>query len=116
MAEAMQYQQDLSRRAQSLADVLTQSGLASIVDVSRSSVSRWVSGEDTPKGANAAAVLDLDFIIARYALTYPTATFRDWFMSPNAFLNGATPKDVLQLEGPGRVIDALSSEIAGSFA
>lgn len=116
MTATVQYQQDLSRKAKSLADVLTQAGLASIFDVSRSSVSRWVSGEDTPRGANATAVLDLDFIVARYALAFPTATFHDWFMAPNAFLNSATPKDVLQLEGPGRVIDALSSEIAGSFA
>lgn len=116
MPETVHYQTDFSRRAKLLADVLTQSGLASMVDVSRSSVSRWVKGEDTPKGVNASAVLDLDFIIARYALAYPVTTFRDWFTAPNAFLNGASPKDVLHLEGPSRVIDALSSEIAGSYA
>ena len=116
MTETIQYLPDFSLRAKALADVLTQAGLASIVDVSRSSVSRWVSGEDTPKGTNAAAVLDLDFIIARYALVYPTTTFRDWFVAPNAFLNGSSPQDVLQMEGPSRVVDALSSEQAGSFA
>lgn len=109
------YQPDLGARARALAEVLTQSGLAAIVDVSRSAVSRWVSGDDTPRGTNAAAVLDLDFVIARYALAYPVGTFRDWFAAPNAFLNGATPRDVLRLEGPGRVIDALGSEIAGSY-
>ena len=116
MAETVQYQPDLSRRARALAEVLTQSGLASIVDVSRSAVSRWVKGEDVPRGVNAAAVVDLDFLIARYALIYPAATFADWFTATNAFLNGASPKDVLHLEGPSRVIDALSSETAGSFA
>ena len=116
MSETMRYQPDFSQRAKTLADVLTQSGLAAIVDVSRSAVSRWVTGEDTPRGANAAAGLDLDFIIARYALVYPATTFLGWFAAPNAFLNGATPKDVLHLEGPSRVIDALSSEISGSYA
>jgi transcriptional regulator with XRE-family HTH domain len=110
------YQPDFSNRTKALAEVLTQSGLAAIVDVSRSSVSRWVKGEDVPKGPNAAAVLDLDFLIARYALVYPVSTFRDWFGAPNAFLNGAAPKDVLSLEGPGRVVDALGSEASGSYA
>lgn len=110
------YEPDFSNRTRALAEVLTQSGLASIVDVSRSSVSRWVKGEDTPKGANAAAVLDLDFLIARYALVYPVTTFRGWFDAPNPFLNGAAPRDVLHLEGPSRVVDALSSEAAGSYA
>lgn len=116
MTDTASYEPDIARRARALADVLTQSGLASIVDVSRSAVSRWISGDDTPRGANAAAVLDLDFVVARYALAYPPATFRAWFGAPNAFLNGATPADVLHLEGPSRVIDALSSEIAGSYA
>lgn len=116
MTDTVHHLPDFSVRAKALADVLTQSGLATIVDVSRSAVSRWVSGEDSPKGANAAAVLDLDFIIARYALLYPTATFRGWFGAPNAFLNGSSPHDVLQMEGPSRVVDALGSEQAGSFA
>jgi hypothetical protein len=110
------YGLELDRRARALAEVLTQSGLAAIVDVSRSSVSRWVSGADLPRGANAAALLDLDFIIGRYALVYPVGTFRRWFDSPNAFLNGASPQDVLQMEGPSRVIDALGAETAGSYA
>ena len=116
MPQTTAYEPDFERRARTLADVLTQSGLASIVEVSRSSVSRWVNGEDTPKGANAAAVLDLDFLVARYALAYPVGTFRDWFTAPNAFLNGASPNDVLHLEGPSRVVDALGSESAGSYA
>lgn len=116
MTDTVHQLPDFSVRAKALADVLTQSGLASIVEVSRSSVSRWVSGEDAPKGGNATAVLDLDFIIGRYALVYPTTTFRDWFAAPNAFLNGASPQDVLQMEGPSRVVDALSSEQAGSYA
>ena len=116
MTQTAPYLSDFSLRAKALAEVLTQAGLASIVDVSRSSVSRWVSGEDAPRGVNAAAVLDLDFIIARYALVYPTATFRDWFSAANAFLNGSSPQDVLQMEGPSRVVDALGSEQAGSYA
>lgn len=116
MNDTVHYLLGFSVRAKALADVLTQAGLASIVEVSRSSVSRWVSGEDTSKGTNAAAVLDLDFIIARYALVYPTATFRDWFTAPNTFLNGSSPQDLLAMEGPSRVVDALSSEQAGSSA
>jgi hypothetical protein len=113
---SINYDLELDRRAKALAEVLTQSGLAAIVEVSRSSVSRWVSGADIPRGANAATVLDLDFIIGRYALVYPVGTFRRWFESPNAFLNGAAPRDVLHLEGPSRVIDALGAETAGSYA
>lgn len=115
MSIATSYEPDFRQRTRSLSEVLTQAGLAAIVEVSRSSVSRWVKGDDTPKGANASAVLDLDFILARYALVYPVGTFRDWFEASNPFLNGARPADVLRMEGPGRVVDALGSEAAGSF-
>ncbi len=113
---ATAYQPDLGLRAKELAQLLTQVRLAALMDVSRSTVTRWVKGEDVPTGANAAAILDLDFVCARYTLAFPASTFEAWFDSPNAFLNGASPRDVLQLEGPGRVVDALSSEIAGSYA
>lgn len=116
MTTATGYEPDFSVRTQALADVLTQAGLAAILEVSRSSVSRWVKGEDSPSGRNAAAVLDLDFLIARYALVYPVTTFANWFAAPNAFLNGATPRSVLHLEGPGRVIDAVTTSAAGSYA
>ena len=107
---------DLSARVQYLAGVLSQAGVASTLSVSRSSVSRWAKGDDVPRGANATAVVDLDFLVSRYALTYPATTFPGWFQAPNPFLNGASPADVLGLEGPGRVIDALTSEASGSYA
>lgn len=116
MPEALQYDPDFGRRTTSLAFVFTQAGFARLLDVNASSVSRWCKGTDRPTGVNATAVVDLDYVVSRYSLEYPIATFQDWFSTPNAFLDGAAPKHVLLLEGPSRVVDALSSETAGSYA
>lgn len=39
-----------------------------------------------------------------------------WLHSPNSFLAGARPIDVLRLRGPEELIGALNAEYAGSYA
>lgn len=116
MATAVDYRPDFASRVGHITQVMTQTDLAGIVGVSRSSVSRWRDGSDTPSESHAALVLDLDYILGQYAQHHPAARFHDWFTSANAFLNSARPHDVLLVEGPTRVIQALHAEVAGSFA
>lgn len=116
MATVVEYRHDFTARVRHLTQVMTQSQLADFVGVSRSSVSRWADGSDTPSDTNAELILDVDYILGRYAQHHPAEQFHNWFGAANAFLNGAQPKDVLLLEGPTRVINALHAEIAGSFA
>ena len=116
MATAVDYRPDFASRVTHITQVMSQSAFADLVGVSRSSVSRWRDGADTPSEGHAALVLDVDYILGQYAQHYPAARFREWFTSANAFLNGARPHDVLLVEGPTRVIQALHAEAAGSFA
>lgn len=107
---------DVRSRASTIASVLSQSALAELLGVNRSSVSRWVRGQDSPASEHATALIDLDYVLAIYGQLRDVETFRTWLTSPNAFLNGATPHHVLELEGPTRVIGAVRAEAAGSFA
>ena len=116
MATVVEYRPDFASRVGHITQVMSQSALADLVGVSRSSVSRWRDGSDTPSEDRAALVLDLDYILGQYAQHYPAGRFHDWFTSANAFVNGARPHDVLVAEGPTRVIQALHAEVAGSFA
>ena len=116
MSTTTEYRPDFTSRVRHITQIMTQAHLAALVGVSRSSVSRWIDGSDVPSDTNAAMVLDIDYILGQYAQAYPAVRLHDWFVSSNAFLNGALPRDVLVLEGPTRVIDALHAEAAGSFA
>lgn len=116
MSATVPYRPDFTRRVEHVTRVMTQTQLGKVVGVGRSSVSRWKSGEDIPKDRHAALLLDVDYILAQFAQHYPADRFPGWFTSSNAFLNGARPQDVLTLEGPTRVIEALHAEAAGSFA
>lgn len=116
MATAIDYRPDFAARVTHITQVMTQTDLAELVGVSRSSVSRWRDGSDTPSEPHGALLLDLDYILGQYAQHYPAVRFREWFTSANAFLNGTRPHDVLLVEGPTRVIEALHAEVAGSFA
>ena len=110
------YRTDFAARVKHVTQVMNQSALAELCNVSRSSVSRWASGRDIPSDESAPLLLDVDYILGQFALHFPADRFDNWFSSSNAFLNGARPRDVLSLEGPTRVIEAFESEAAGSYA
>lgn len=116
MAATLEYRPDFGARVSHITQVMTQTQLADLVGASRSAVSRWASGDDSPSDERAELLLDVDYILGQFAQHYPAHRFHGWFDHGNAFLNGARPCDVLRVEGPTRVIEALHSEVAGSFA
>jgi transcriptional regulator with XRE-family HTH domain len=116
MAVAREFTPDFQFRASQIVQVVSQTELADLIGVHRSSVSRWVRGEDVPDPDRAASLLGLDYVVNVYAQHRLPSTFITWLQSPNAFLNGAAPAAVLEMEGPGRVVAAVQAEAAGSFA
>lgn len=116
MPASVAYRVEYSSRLQHVTQVMSQTEFARLVGVSKSAVSRWSDGSDIPSESNARLLLDVDYILGQYAQSYPAERFRRWLSSANAFLDGARPRDVLVLEGPTRVLEALHAEVAGSFA
>lgn len=94
----------------------TAQALAELLNVSRSQPSRWRTGAESPGPEAGRLLIDLDHVLARASMLWPTETARDWLTGSNAFLQGARPIDVLRERGSGEVIAALDAALAGSFA
>ena len=61
-------------------------------------------------------LLDLDHVLGRASLVWEPEVVVDWLESPNAFLAGARPIDVLRTHGPADVVAALDATASGAFA
>lgn len=90
--------------------------LAGALGVSSSQPTRWKSGHERPGLEAARKLLDLDHVLARAQLVWEPEAALIWLESPNAFLDGARPIDVLLLRGSSEVLDALDATMAGAFA
>lgn len=89
---------------------------ARLIGVATSQPSRWVRGQEAPSARSRKHVLDLDYVLSRLEELYEPSVAARWLESPNSFLDGASPLDVLLLEGPAPVIEAVDATIAGSYA
>lgn len=89
---------------------------ASLLGVARTQPGRWLRGDEAPSPDSARRLVDLDYVLSRLEQLYEPKLARRWLAAPNAFLDGARPVDVLRVEGPGRVIEAIDATVAGSYA
>jgi len=104
-------------RTRWLAEVVGGSGaLADMLGVSRSQTSRWASGEERPGPQSAPLLIDLEHVLARARLVWAEPAASTWMTSANTYLGGARPVDVLRLQGPGPVLEALDATAWGSAA
>jgi hypothetical protein len=90
--------------------------LASMLHVSKSQPSRWGSGAESPGPEAGRLLIDLDHVMARAQLLWAPQVATTWLNSPNAFLDGARPVDVLRTRGSGDVIQALDATMSGAIA
>jgi uncharacterized protein (DUF2384 family) len=90
--------------------------LASALDVSKSQPSRWRTGEEVPGPEAAGRLLDLDHVFAYAMQAWHPSVVTDWLESPNGFLDGARPIDVLRQRGASEVVAAVRATISGAYA
>lgn len=103
-------------RVSYLLNVFTSKRLAGWLGVSPSQTSRWSQGHERPGPAVAAALIDLEHVYARARLVWGEEAAGVWLDSPNSFLDGVRPLDVLYADGPGRVLESLDAEMWGGAA
>lgn len=103
-------------RVKHLVSVFGAAHLAAMLGVNRSQPTQWASGAERPGARTAPLLIDLDHIVARARLVWGDKAAVNWLNGANSYLSGAKPIDVLQLEGPARVLEALDAEAWGSFA
>jgi uncharacterized protein (DUF2384 family) len=90
--------------------------LADALGVAKSQPGRWRSGKERPGVTAARNLLDLDHVMGRAIQVWTPDVAARWMHSSNAFLDGATPIDVLLTRGPNDVVRALDATMSGAFA
>jgi transcriptional regulator with XRE-family HTH domain len=94
----------------------SQNSLAGILGVDRSSVTRWVSGEDAPDQENAEKIVGLRYVITRLSKFLEPEAVGDWLEGINAHLRNQRPIDLLRNGRMTEVIAAIEQAEAGSYA
>lgn len=94
----------------------SQAKLAAWAGVSRSQTTRWVDGETQPSPDAARAVTDLEFIVSRARMVWDDAVIPDWLRGHNAFLDGATPLEMVRQGRTSEVLDAITGDETGVYA
>lgn len=100
-------------RVEYLVDQFGGARLAKLIGVNRSQPTRWAAGTERPGPTAAPLLMDLEHVLARARLVWGEAAAHTWLESPNSFLEGARPLDVLRLHGPAPVLEALDAEAWG---
>lgn len=111
MAEPMQW-----KVAEIVGALGGKSALARFLGVARSQPGRWISGKERPGIESQRRIHDLEYVWSRLTMVWVDEVARVWLESANAHLDGARPIDVLILEGPAPVIEAIDAQLAGSYA
>jgi uncharacterized protein (DUF2384 family) len=99
-----------------LTAVLGNNALARILGVSASQPTRWRSGKETISPVNRRRLSDLDHVLDRLLLELWPDQAGVWLTTPNAYLGGVVPLDVLALRGAAPVLEAIDALAAGAFA
>lgn len=94
----------------------SQSGVAELLDVDRSSISRWLRKTDTPDAENKAKLDALDFVYKRLLQTLEADTARKWLTGANAHLGNRRPIDLLIRNRVAEVVAAIEETATGSYA
>jgi uncharacterized protein (DUF2384 family) len=90
--------------------------VARLLGVAQSQPGRWKSRREAPSAENAKRIVDLEYVTARFLQAWPVDLLGDWLEGPNPYLNDARPVDVLALEGPLPLIEAIDAGEQGAFA
>ena len=96
-------------------DFGSQRRLAELLDVSPAQITRWRRGQGIDD-INAGRVDLLELVMASLLRLYATDAAERWLVGANPSLGGRRPLDLIRRGQAREVLDAISSERAGSFA
>lgn len=107
----------IAAEVENLRDSLgSQSEVAAILGVNRSSVTRWLYGKDSPDMENQEKITGIRYVVTRLSKTFKTETAIKWLHGTNAHLGNQRPIDLLRNGRLSEVIAAIEQTEAGSFA
>ena len=83
--------------------------VADLLGVPRSDIDAWLAGATGPNATQQRVLADLAVVTERLARLREVPS--GWLRSPNAALDGATPEDVLVVDGAARVLAAIADQL-----
>lgn len=96
-------------------DLGSQAEVARVLGVSRSSITRWLQGEE-PDPANRHKLAGLEFVVGRLLDVFPPGTAAKWLTGLNAHLGDRRPIDMVTDGRLSEVMAALEAEHTGGYA
>ena len=90
--------------------------VAEVLDVDKSSVTRWLQGDDKPKEASEERIAALRYLAFRLSRIYRPEVAMDWLEGINAFLGNQRPMDFIRDGRISEVMAAIEQTDAGSYA
>ena len=95
----------------------TNNALAEFLEVSRSRITKWLTGAERPSTENARELLDLDHIISRAALVLHESEIKGWLTSPNPFIPGnSSPLSAIRTGHVDDALSAIEAEAEGAYS
>ncbi len=88
--------------------------VANVADVSKATVSRWVTGKAAPRPKTQLILSDLRYVVDRLAEFYTPDETRTWLYARNNLLNGQRGMDLIHAGQTEEVLVAI--ERLGSLA
>lgn len=89
------------------AGALTGTDVANVADVSKATVSRWRSGQSTPKVEVQLVLSDLRYVIDKLSEFYEPDEIRLWLYARNDLLGGETAMGLIHARRTEQVLDAI---------
>lgn len=90
--------------------------VADVLGVSETQPDLWQEGTVRPDPGVARLIVDLEHVVARAVQLWAAEVVLTWIRSPNPYLDGATPLEVLRARGVAEVLDALDATLSGAYA
>lgn len=94
----------------------SQSNLAKLLGVDRSSVTRWLKREDFPDPENEEKIIALRYVISRLTRIFKEEVAASWLQGINALLGNQRPIDLLRNGRVTEVMAAIEQTETGSYA
>jgi len=94
----------------------SQNRIAELLGVDRSSVTRWIKGQDLPDSENEEKIIAIRYVLSRLTRIFQEEVAMSWLKGINAFLGNQRPIDLLRNGRVSEVIAAIEQTETGAYA
>ncbi len=93
-----------------------QVAVAQLLDVDKSSITRWLKREDKPDPENEERIAALRYVMVRLLKVFEPEAAMDWLLGVNAHLADQRPMDLIKAGRVTEVLSAIEQADTGAYA